>query len=332
MGKPQKKTLKLKKGRLQMKKTLIASAIAAATLTSNAFAMDPASDLAMMLDSMPTIYGNVQLVNVSTDTSTTGAPDESDSEFVDNGSTIGFKHSHEISDGLTGYVVAEMEFTADEKSKTGGLNRLDEAYIGLKGDFGDVRIGSDESVYQWIDIVDTFEAVGISGGGGDNAQGDAVNYVSPELADGLKIGITAPLDTKGTDAFSGTLAGMFEMDNMAFGLAYSLGRDTVDDAIGLSGSIGLDDLTLKAQYETATDDYMALMASYAMGANGFTLGYAMTSFDLSTKEDQSELYLQAMHNLSDQIYVYLEYKMTTDSAGVKGTDLDQLAVGAAYAF
>jgi predicted porin len=316
-----------------MKKTLIASAIAAATLTSNAFAMDPATDLAKMLDSMPTIYGNVQLVNVTTDTTMTGAADESDSEFVDNGSTIGFKHSHQISEGLTGYVLAEFEFAADEKGD-GGINWLDEAYIGLKGDFGDVRIGSDESVYQWIDIVDTFEAVGIAGGkgGNDNDQGDIVSYVSPELADGLKIGITAPLDTKGTDAYSGTLAGMFEMDNMAFGLAYSLGRDSVDDAIGLSGSIGLDDLTLKAQYETATDDYMALMASYAMGANGFTLGYAMTSYDLSTKEDQSQLYLQAMHSLSDQMYVYVEYMMTTDSKGTDGTDLDQLAIGAAYAF
>ncbi|MFT6030744.1 MAG: hypothetical protein ACI8O8_002490, partial [Oleiphilaceae bacterium] len=39
-----------------MKKTLIASAIAAATLTSNAFAMDPATDLAEMLEGMPTIY------------------------------------------------------------------------------------------------------------------------------------------------------------------------------------------------------------------------------------------------------------------------------------
>jgi len=304
-----------------MKKTLIASVVAAASLSSTAFAMDQATDLAKMLESMPTIYGNIQLVNVTADDG-----DESDSSFGDNGSTIGFKHSHQISEGLTGYALAEFEFAADEKGP-GGVNFLDEAYIGLKGDFGDVRIGSDESVYQWIDIVDTFEAVGIAGGIGDNAQGDAVNYVSPELAEGLKIGITAPLDTKGTDAYSGTLAGMFEMDNMAFGLAYSLGRDSVDDAIGLSGSIGLDDLTLKAQYETATDDYMALMASYAMGANSFTLGYAMTSFD-DDSEDLDELYLQALHSLSDQMYVYVEYKMS--SAG--SADLDELALGAAYAF
>ena len=58
----------------------------------------------------------------------------------------------------------------------------------------------------------------------------------------------------------------------------------------------------------------------------------MTSFDASSLEDQSDIYIQALHNLSDNAYIYLEYLMQSDVDGAKGSDLDTLAIGATYTF
>jgi predicted porin len=329
-----------------MKKTLIASAIAAATLTSNAFAMDPATDLAEMLEGMPTIYGNIQLYHASNTTDTL-AGETSSNEFKNGGSTLGFTHEHMISDGLTGFMKAEFEFAADDKGTSTGLSKLDEAYLGVKGDFGMAQVGSDDTVYDWIDMIDTSEQIGLGGGIAAQDQGDNFQYVSPEIADGLMIGVTAPIDSD--SLMAGIIAAKYSMDNLSVALSYAMGREEsvanvlveAGDTIGLGVSFGIDDITLLAQFETKSEgkknakddlDYMAFQGMYAMGQNTFALGYGVKSYGDTLKEDESTLYLQAMHSLSDNMYAYLEYAMTTDVGGTKATDSDDLAIGAVYAF
>jgi hypothetical protein len=338
-----KKTLKLKKGRLQMKKTLIASAIAAATLTSNAFAMDPGADLAEMLDSMPTLYGAIQLYHESQTTDPAFGAETSSNEFKDGGTTLGWKHEHMISDGLTGFMKIEVDIPVDQKGQT--IIKTDEAYVGVKGDFGMAQVGTDESVYQWVDMVDTFEQTGISGGILAADQSDNIQYVSPEIVDGLKIGVTAPIDSD--TLFGGALAAQYSMDTLTVALAYAMGREEgvagvlkeAGDTIGLAASFGIDDLTLIAQYETRGEgaskakdgsDYMAFMAQYAMDANKFVLGYSVTSPEATAAKDEKTLYLQAMHNLSDHMYAFIEYTTVADNSA--GADVDTLAIGTVYGF
>lgn len=317
-----------------MKKTLIASAIAA-TLVSNAMAKDvtsEAADLAAKLDSMPTFYGAIQLAHVSTDDST-----NTDHELQDNGSTIGLLHEHAISEGITAFAKAEFEFSADDKRTSTGINKIDEAYIGLKGDFGSIQIGSDETVYDWVDMIDIDEIVGF-GATVKLDEGDNLQYVSPEIAEGIILGLTAPIDSDTN--FGGALAAKYTMDNLQVVLAYALGRDAetgfakAEDTLGLAAHFDIDDITLVAQYETTKDtqDVWGLMGMYAMGQNSFALGYQMTSFDASALEDQSDIYVQALHNLSDNAYLYLEYLMQTDLGGAPNSDLDTLAIGATYLF
>ena len=317
-----------------MKKTLIASAIAA-TLASNAMAADvtsEAADLAAKLDSMPTIYGAVQFAHVSTDNDNITT-----NELEDNGSTIGIKHEHAISEGITAFAKAEFEFGADDKRTSNGINKIDEAYIGLKGDFGSVQVGSDETVYDWVDMTDIDEIVGF-GATVKLDEGDNLQYVSPLIAEGLTLGLTAPIDSDTN--FGGALAAKYTMDNLQVALAYALGRDAeagfakAEDTLGLGVHFDIDELTLVAQYGTTKDtqDTWGLLGVYAMGQNSFALGYQMTSFDASALEDQTDIYIQAMHNLSDNAYLYLEYLMQTDIAGTANRDLDTLAIGAAYLF
>ncbi len=314
-----------------MKKTLIASAVAAAALSTSAFAMDPATDLAERLDSMPTFYGNVQLAYANKED---GAGNTTNN-VVDNGSTFGITHEHAISEGTTGFLKAEFEFDADEAST--GIDESDEIYIGVKGDFGSAQIGNDDTVYEWVDMVDTYEFTGIDGGElAADKEAENFQYVSPEIADGLVVGVTLPLESDSN--FAGALAAKYSADNLEVAFAYSMGREEAgvdaEDTIGLAGSYSMDDLTLIGQYETMTDtaDFIGLQGMYAMGANSFALGYGMTSFDPSGAEDQSSITVQALHNVSDNMYVYLEYTTTTDVGGVDGADSDTLALGTAYAF
>jgi len=321
-----------------MKKTLIASAIAAATLSTSAFAMDPATDLAEMLESMPDIYGNIQLTHLSTDTDGVTAH-----EMIDNGSTLGFKHSSAISEGVEAFFKAEFHFDADDSDQDNGSESLgedlDEAYIGVRGEFGSIQAGTDDTVYEWVDKMDTYEAVGIDGELATLKEGDNIQYVSPEIADGLVIGVTAPVDSD--TSFAGAIAATYTaIDNLEIAFAYGMARDEggVDgpdeDTIGLAASYAMDDLTLIAQVESQTDteDFFGLQGMYTMGQNVFVLGYGMNSYDDSTLEDQSRIYVQALHNMSDNMYVYLEYLDVTDLAGADGVDADALAIGATYAF
>lgn len=345
-----------------MKKTLIASAVAAAALTTNAFAMDQATDLSERLDSMPTVYGNIQLAhfwNEAEDASGNTIAADSGHEFADGGSTIGFKHSHQISEGLTGFLKAELEFDADDKAgtldvkdaagnKTGtvkapGATQLDEAYIGVKGDFGSVQVGSDDTVYeQMINITDTSEQIGLGGYLAANGEGDNVQYVGS--FDAITVGLTHPIDDT-SDTASTQLAAKFSADMFSVALAYAMSRDAGatkgQDAIGFAADANIDDLTLQLQYETQDEsasgandggDYLAVQGLYSMGANTFALGYGISGTDATGAEDETTIYAQALHSLSDNMYVYLEVAMTDDYGNVADQENTATAVGATYSF
>jgi predicted porin len=322
-----------------MKKTLIASAIAAATFSGAALAEDPmtASELAAQMDSMPIVYGNIQLAIIHENTD----KGSSSLDFADNGSTIGFKHDHEIAPGITGFFKAELEFKADNKATSNGLSKFDEAYIGVKGDkFGKIWAGSDDSTYETAidEIVNFYEYGSGMGGSYDTGEGDLVQYQSPSFG-GLTLGAAVQVNgdsTVGGKSYPYQLAAMYEMDGLelAFAmdsndgsLAYSKdGKDSDpvkaaeerspnnENTYGLRASYNLDNLRLTGEYQTRKDvsDVYGVMAVYTMGANQFATSYQMTDYDKNnadaTLADKSSdvWVVQALHNLSDNMYVWVE--------------------------
>ncbi|MDI5890863.1 porin [Halomonas rhizosphaerae] len=170
-----------------MKKTLLATAIAGALAASGAQAATVYNEDGTKLD----LYGNIQIAYYNTN----NAEGESQDAVADNGSTIGFSGEHVISQGLAGYFKAELEHDADEAKTAGGLDTGDQAYLGLKGNFGDVRLGSwDPLIDDWIqdpitnneffDVTDSSSRiVGI-----ESREGDKLQYLSPSLS-GFQFGV-----------------------------------------------------------------------------------------------------------------------------------------------
>jgi predicted porin len=175
-----------------MKKTLLATAIAgaAAFAAAGAQAATVYNQDGTKLD----IYGNVQLAygSVKDDTG------ERKDEIFDNGSTFGFAAEHQIYNGLTGYAKIEFDdFSADEM-KIAGRDKGDTAYLGLKGNFGDARLGSYDSLLDdWIqdplgnnEYFDPSDSNGFKGFPDDDDVDYPESYGDPE---GDKLTYTSPV-------------------------------------------------------------------------------------------------------------------------------------------
>lgn len=319
-----------------MKKTLIASVVAAAAISGSVMAAE-----------MPVVYGNIQWA-VGYDDVTT----DSGYSVFDNGSTIGVKHSHDISPGLTGFFKAEFEFDATRKSGlqsavsadgdqgggSGGLGETDEAYIGVKGDFGTILVGTEDTVYEWIDVTDQFETLSTPTEIDVTGEDKQLQYVSPTM-NGMKVGISYQIngeDAEGNNHRNGVqLAAIYEMNNLTVAAAL----DTADGAVGsknnstvyaLGVAYQMDQFGVAGSYETQADnvDVWSLLATANMGANSFKAGYAFSDYDSGAEANQ--ISLQALHNVSDSMYVYVEGYLIDQDKGMD--DLRVVNLGATYSF
>ncbi|PFG51855.1 VCBS repeat-containing protein [Marinobacter sp. LV10R520-4] len=355
-----------------MKKTLIASAIAAISFSGAAAAQATmsASEMAAKMDSMPQVYGNIQLAVVYDDIK--DGPNSID--HADNGSTIGVKHDHMIAPGLTGFFKAELEFEADDKATSTGLDDFDEAYIGVKGDsFGQVWIGSDDSTYERaVDEISNFwEVASLNlGGGYDTGEGDLIQYMTPSFG-GMTLGAAVQVngdDKDGGKSYPYQLSAVYAVDALelafamdsndgasAYSKTFNVGDVSTQSAnnentYGVRASYNMDSLRLTGQIQTRKDvaDTYGLMGVYTLGQNQFALSYEVRNLDgaakdLASGEDTTDtISIQALRNVSDNLYVYVEgyigggddvYEYT-DSNGLDAVSDERTvaAIGATYYF
>jgi predicted porin len=345
-----------------MKKTLIATAVAAAVFSGTAMAQmtleevaesadSRADELAAQMDSMPSVYGNIQYAFVNDNID--GGP--SSNEHRDNGSTIGFAHDHEFAPGITGFLKIELEgIGADDKGGSNGIDSLDEAYFGVKGDsFGQLWIGSDDSTFERAvdEIAQYYEAADLSVGPDyTTGEGDLVQYMSPSFG-GFSVWSAVQVngsgDTKGADenSYPYQLAGMYALN----GLELVVAMDSNDNGNGDNGntygaraSFDQDNFRFTGEFSTRDDgaDTFGLIGYYTMGPNTFALSFEQQEFD--SGEERNTITAQALHNLSDNIYVYVEGYLGggdevytfTDSLGNQAASDERTVgvVGAVYYF
>lgn len=326
-----------------MKKTLIASAIAAATISGTALAQE---------SNLPTVYGNIQYVLQHTNVDGAG----STVEHADNGSTLGIKHDHEIAPGITGFFKLELEgINADDKASSNGIDSLDEAYIGVKGDsFGQVWVGSDDSVYESAIVkIGNFHEVGSDiFGNYETGEGDLVQYMSPSfggltLAAAVQINGDGDARTGGNKSYPYQLVATYAVDALELSAAMDsndgAGGLNNENSYGLTATYNMGDFSVIGEYQTRKDvtDIMGVMGVYTMGANQFALSYQLQDVD-ATDDKNDTIILQALHNVSDNMYVYFEgylssadgatYYADPDGTSAAGDEQTIAAVGAVYYF
>ncbi len=350
-----------------MKKTLIASAIAAISFSGAVAAEAPEPAMSILhltekMDAMPNFYGNIQYVYSYTDSDSDVSG--GGGEHKDNGTTLGFTHDHQIAPGIEGFMKVELEVaSAEEKGAGNGLTDLDEAYIGVRGDsFGQVWLGSDDSQYEsllgdygnWVFEVATLNPYASYTTG----EGDMLQYASPSFG-----GLTLHAGVQIQGASDSSYGGGDEKRPYQLGASYSVDALTLsfvmdsndgaadssnENSYGLSAEYAIDDLVLDAYYDTrkgiagaennntALDgeegrDQFGMMATYSMGANTFRAAYEMASADTSDL-DVDVITLQALHNVSDHLYVYTELAQRNNDNGTADEEINQINVGGTYYF
>ncbi|EPC01265.1 hypothetical protein L861_11875 [Litchfieldella anticariensis FP35 = DSM 16096] len=239
-----------------MKKTLLATAIAGAL---GASAAAQAATVYNQDGTKLDLYGNIQLAYANTN----DADGEDRDELADNGSTFGLSGEHVITNDLIGYFKAEWEHDADEEKTAGGLNTGDQAYLGLKGGFGDARLGSwDPLIDDWIaDPVSNNEYFDVSDSsqnilGVANREGNKLQYASPSLG-GFQFAVGTQFEG---DAESENFSGSSNASAFA-GLKYAIGGfsiaavyDNLDNNDGTYGPGVVTEDHLGGDYE-AGDQY-----------------------------------------------------------------------------
>ncbi|WP_111638793.1 porin [Marinomonas shanghaiensis] len=313
-----------------MKKSIIAIAVSSAALASvSAYAAE---------GSTVDVYGNIQYAYADKDAG---------GNFEDNGSTIGLKGETKINDDLTAFFKYEIEFDADQKEGSSGENKadLDQAFVGLQGNFGKVQIGTFDTNYNNAiqDAVDQYEYLGFTNAA-KTSEGDTIAYFSPSV-NGFEVQAAVQVKGEASETNTNTNANGDKSSSMmvvkystgivSAALGYDSRANTADAeaTTGLAITVTpLENLSVTAKYETTEDtqDILGLAARYGYGAGDVYASYQNVDPDAAGSDDFNEYAAGVTYSLASNIYVFGEVGKF-ENATNSDTDT-QTAVGVYYGF
>ena len=229
-----------------------------------------------------TIYGNIDQAITKSSTSVAGkqiASSTTMSSYQMGSSQIGFKGEEDLGGGLKASFLHEMGVNTEMNDNTSATRQ---AYVGLSGGFGALRIGKQYSnAFGNLISADPFGAtggtgalyvgnvlVGNQGKSGDNPlrQDDGIQYDLPTFIPGVKIGLTKV--TLGADTGNGSLPKTG--DSTGYGIQYASGPLNVGFT---SDSIKAQ--SLAATGFTATASSTTKLTTFAAG---YDLGIAKITY------------------------------------------------------
>jgi len=251
-----------------MKKTLVAVAAMAAVTGAMAQA---------------TIYGNIDQAYAKSTTSVAGRQTSNSTGMTSyqmGSSQIGFKGEEDLGGGLKASFLHEMGVNTEMNDNTSATRQ---AYVGLSGGFGALRIGKQYSnAFGNLISADPFGAnggtgalyvgnvlIGNQGKSGDNPlrQDDGIQYDLPTFIPGVKIGLTKV--TLGADTGNGSLPKTG--DSTGYAIQYASGPLNV----------GFTSDSIKAQSLAATGFTAAASSTTKLTtfAAGYDLGMAKITYN-----------------------------------------------------
>ncbi len=297
-----------------MNKKILAAAIAASIAAPMAVAADV------------TIYGlmNASLVSSEGDNTTNGT-DLAD--ITSTGSRLGFKGSEDLGNGLKANFQIEMALNSTDNTTGTVLFSGRNTYVGLSGDFGEVRFGHHDTPAKIAatglstfgdQLGDVNQVAGVN----NTRAADAYSYISPNFS-GLSFAVAA---------FTGsTSVNANDRVQHQVGVQGNNANNADDLAAGYSLAAFYDNagISLRAYYENA-DDYVnnTTTANTLNGADNWGLGarYKMDAFYVSGGYEEQDLDLVAANADRTIEMWYVEGGYTMGNTTIKGiygdVDLD----------
>ncbi|MDH3526291.1 MAG: porin, partial [Gammaproteobacteria bacterium] len=220
------------------------------------------------------VMGHIDTAVVSYDNDGTG-PGSDDVNLVCTTCSVGFKGSEDLGNGLKAIFKIDFQYDTINRNSNGSITDRDQ-WLGLKGNFGQVRVGTISTVYKSHGaMLDPLYRTALEGrahglqssfhtGAGEELRGRADNtirYDSPSF-NGLKVGFHYTLDSDETDGE--------DEDPFGIGASYENGgilvfADYLDNNQGSSdpdgevsawkvgGKYSLNNFAVMAQYEQEDD-------------------------------------------------------------------------------
>ena len=320
-----------------MKKTIVASAIAAVVAAPAAFA-----DVS--------VYGKAHMAMQQKDMGAGGTDVDS---IASRASRFGVKASEDLGNGMKAFV--KMEWGTDtldggsavslSSNGSGTVTQqftARDANMGISGDFGTVAIGRMGGPHKG-----TLYAVGNvqladANGGADFAGGfdSKSGRVSNALAYSNSFnGVDLTIATVGNDTTDNYDDTAISLTTTVGGVklsAANLNQSGTDDDITIVGAkFGMGGLTVGVVYEEVDDatndtDTMGVSASYAMGNNVLSLSASSRDFQTAGTADTDRMAVGFEHKLGKKTSIYASYADV--DTGTTSTSYDITSVGMIMSF
>jgi len=189
---------------------------------------------------------------------------------------ITFSSTEDLGDGMSAYVNISVAPTVTTAALAGDIGQ-----IGLKGSFGNIRIGSDYSTLWYTNNM--ADASGWGSGAGQvhnvitqgNPTTNVVIYTLPSFVSGLNVTLASRLNGLGTGV-GNAFAYLANYSAGGFSVQYAAGTVAVPGAYYISSGLGGQTAVSGGTYESATGDLTgnSTAVTYDFGMAKLHAGYA----------------------------------------------------------
>jgi len=310
------------------------------------------------------VMGHIDTAIVSVDT---GSADDVNLRCTT--CSVGFKGSEDLGNGLKAIFKLDFQYdttvrndgdgvggvSGDGDNNNSGLLDRDQ-WLGLKGNFGQVRIGTISTVYKSHGaMLDPLYRTALQGrdhgiqssfhsGAGEELHGRATNtirYDSPSF-NGLKVGAHYTLDrfeADGEDEDPYGIGASYENGGILVFADYldnnQSGAGNEESAWKVGGKYSMNNFAVMAQYEQADEGTSAdpslwhIGGSYTMGNNMIYAAFGQSDEDTAGSSSLDAWTIAATHSMSKRTMVYAGY----NNEEINSTDdTDTFAVGLKHKF
>ncbi|MDO9075543.1 MAG: porin [Rubrivivax sp.] len=298
-----------------MKMTLIVAAVSALAATG------------ALAQSSVTVYGRL---NTSLEEQKNIAVNGNQSVMQNNASRLGFKGTEDLGGGLKADFLLEHRFNSDTGTQTGSAFWAGDAYVGLSGGFGAIKLGrlTSAAYYATADYISMHNHdTGTSDDKlytylGQNA--NTIAYTTPSLG-----GFTAEASISAGEGASRNnkvfgLGVNGAIGKLQLGFGYEKNDGDKDNQLAIRGLYEMGALTFGAYYQRSQDkgvgglgnrDAYRVAAMYTAGASEFHVNVGMADdWSKLGNSDAKQYTVGYNYNLSKRTKVYAFYTVTDNGS------------------